>query len=184
MDELLFGRSIDPPLDENGERQALATAERLARESDPLIEASPRQRTLQTARAIAALTHAEVVTTNDLDEVDFGRWGGQPFFALAHDPQWHEWNAYRETATTPAGDSIPRIQARVARHLHRLLAAFPTRTIVLVTHAEIIRSTLLWVLRMPASAYDRIEVSPSSISTLLWRNGSFTVSTINERVLQ
>lgn len=184
MDELLFGRSIDPPLDDNGERQARATAERLARESDPLIEASPRQRTQQTARAIAAVTHAEVVTANDLDEVDFGRWGGQPFFALAHDPRWHEWNVHRESATTPAGDSIARVQTRVARHLHRLLAAFPSRTIVLVTHAEIIRSTLLWVLQLPASAYERIEISPSSISTLLWRNGSFTVSGINERALQ
>lgn len=181
MDDVLFGRIIDAPLDDFGEQQACAVAARLARETDLLIEASPRRRTQQTARTIAASTRAELLTAPDLDEIDFGHWSGQRFAALADDPNWRHWNERREHAITPAGDSITRVQSRIARHLHRLQAAYPGRTIALVTHAEVIRSTLLWILDMPANAYSRLEISPSSISTLLWRDGGFTVFGVNER---
>jgi broad specificity phosphatase PhoE len=181
MDDVLFGRIVDAPLDAGGERQAAAVAARLATEADLLIQASPRRRTQQTARAIADSTQAELLTAPDLDEIDFGRWSGQRFAALADDPHWCRWNEQRDVASTPAGDSIARVQSRIARHLHRLQAAFPNRTIALVTHGEVIRSTLLWILDLPASAYSRIEISPSSISTLLWRNGAFTVYSVNER---
>lgn len=183
MDDVLFGRVVDAPLDDHGERQAAVVAARLAGESSLLIEASPRRRTQQTARAIADSARATLLTAPDLDEIDFGRWSGQRFSTLADDPKWRDWNEKRDDACTPAGDSITRVQARVARHLHRLQAAYPSRTIALVTHAEVIRSTLLWILDMPASSYDRFEISPSSISTLLWRDGSFTVHSVNERSL-
>jgi broad specificity phosphatase PhoE len=181
MDELLFGRTIDVPLDANGERQAQMLAARLARETDLLIEASPRARTQQTARAIAATTRAELLTSIDIDELDFGRWSGQCFVSLAEDPQWQKWNERRDIAHTPSGESIGRVQSRIARHLHRLQAAFPNRTIALVTHAEVIRSALLWVLQMPANAYNRLEISPASITSLLWRDGEFKVHSVNER---
>jgi broad specificity phosphatase PhoE len=183
MDDVLFGRIVDAPLDAHGERQASVVAARLAREAGLLIQASPRRRTQQTARAIAACAHAELLTAPDLDEIDFGRWSGQRFATLATDPRWRDWNERRDRACTPAGDSIAHVQSRVARHLHRLQAAFPSRTIALVTHAEVIRATLLWILDMPASAYGRLEISPSSISTLLWRDGGFTVHSVNERAL-
>jgi broad specificity phosphatase PhoE len=181
MDELLFGRTIDVPLDANGERQAQMLAARLARETDLLIEASPRARTQQTAKTIAATTRAELLTSIDIDEIDFGSWSGRCFVALAEDPQWRKWNERRDIAHTPGGESISRVQSRIARHLHRLQAAFPNRTIAIVTHAEIIRSALLWVLQMPASAYDRLEISPASITALMWRNGGFKVLSVNER---
>jgi len=181
MDDVLFGRSIDAPLDEHGERQACAVAARLASEADLVIESSPRRRTQQTAHAIAAEARAQLVTASDLDELDYGDWSGQRFAALEEDWRWRTWNERRDCARTPAGDSIAQVQARIARHLHRLQAALPGRTIALVTHAEVIRSTLLWVLGMPANAYERLEISPASMSTLLWRNGGFTVYSVNER---
>jgi broad specificity phosphatase PhoE len=182
MDDVLFGRVVDAPLEAPGERQAAAVAARLAMEANLLIQASPRRRTQQTAQAIATSARADLLTAPDLDEIDFGRWSGQRFAALAEDPQWRKWNEQRDCASTPAGDSIAHVQSRTARHLHRLLAAFPNRTLALVTHAEVIRSTLLWILGMPATAYGRLEICPCSISTLLWRNGTFTVYSMNERV--
>ena len=184
MDDVLFGRVIDAPLDEHGEQQADAIAARLAREGELLIEASPRRRTQQTARAIAKSTHAELLTAPDLDEIDFGRWSGQRFAVLAEDPQWRKWNERRDVACTPAGDSITNVQARIARHLHRMQAAFPSRTIAIVTHAEVIRSALLWILEMPQKAYHKLEISPCSITTLCYRNGNYIVQSVNERTLQ
>jgi broad specificity phosphatase PhoE len=181
MDDLLFGRTLDVPLDANGEQQARMLAARLGRETDLLIEASPRTRTQQTAKAIAATTHAELLTSVDIDELDFGRWSGQRFLSLAEDPQWRKWNERRDIAHTPSGDSIGRVQSRIARHLHRLQAAFPNRTIAVVTHAEVIRSALLWILQMPANAYNRLEISPASITALTWRDGEFQVRCVNER---
>ncbi len=181
MDEVLFGRLIDAPLDAHGERQAGAVAQRLANETDVVVESSPRLRTQQTAQRIAEATHAQVLIAPDLDELDFGAWSGQRFDALENDPRWRLWNERRDVAQTPAGDSIQRVQSRIARHLHRLQAAFPARTIVLVTHAEVIRSTLLWILDMPTGHYVRLNISPASISRLEWRSGGFIVDSVNER---
>lgn len=180
MDEYLFGRLVDPLLDARGERQARATAARLAHEPAWMVASSPRRRTRQTAMAIAARSNAPLITAPDLDEIDFGHWSGQPFAALEHDSSWRAWNERRDRACTPAGDSIMRVQSRMARQLMRMQTDFSDRALALVTHAEVIRSTLLWVLGLPASAYVRFEISPSSLSTLVWRDGAFAIHGINE----
>jgi broad specificity phosphatase PhoE len=184
MDEVLFGRIVDAPLDENGLRQAEAMAVRLAGEGDLMIETSPRRRTQQTAQAIARQSQAPVLITGDVDEIDFGRWSGERFIALDADPHWRQWNEVREAAATPAGDSIAKVQSRVARHLRRMEAAFPNRTIAIVTHAEIIRATLMWILHIPVQAYSRLEISPCSLSSLTSRAGDYVVEGVNERIRQ
>src|SRR5688500_18433236 len=117
MDEMLLGRTVDSPLDARGMQQATTMARALSSHRELVIVASPRRRTQQTAAAIAALTDAEIVTSHDIDEVDFGEWSGRTFMQLADDPAWRRWNEQRSSARTPAGESIGDIQTRVLRHL-------------------------------------------------------------------
>ena len=182
MDDILFGRVVDSPLDVNGARQAAGLATRLALEADLCVDVSPRRRTLQTAHAIAAQARAEVRLAPDVDEIDFGHWSGTSFAQLANDAQWRRWNERRDVAVTPAGDSIANVQSRLASHLHRLQDTSAGRTVAIVTHAEVIRSALLWVLQLPATCYGKFEIAPASITSLCYRDGTYVVQAVNERV--
>lgn len=169
-ERMLLGRSVDAPLDARGRRQAHALAARMLRERPLRIHCSPRLRARQTACAIAMATDVVPEISPALDEIDFGNWEGRSFSELADDLQWQRWNADRESACTPAGESIAGVQKRVTRLLGALSCRFPNGTIVLVTHAEIVRSALLYALGAPADDYCHIDVAPAS-STVMHASG-------------
>lgn len=171
IDRQLLGRTVDAPLDAGGELEALALADRLRHERPLRLETSPRLRARQTAQAIAAATGLVPHVHAALDELDFGAWSGRRFDALANDPRWRLWNAERDRASTPAGATIADTQARLMRLLEALSRRFPGATLVLVTHAEIVRSALLHALRRPARDYGLVDVPPASTTSLYMRHG-------------
>jgi len=183
IDSTLLGRAIDAPLDAHGRAQALTLAARL-RELDPvLVEASPRLRTLETAQPIAHAVRCELRVSSALDELDFGRWAGQTFASLEADPTWQRWNAVRGSARTPAGETIAAVQVRVLRRIGELARAYDGgSTIVLVTHAEVIRAVLLHLRAMPADKFHRIEVGPASTTFVHATASGLRVDTPDERV--
>jgi broad specificity phosphatase PhoE len=181
MDEVLLGRTVDAPLAPIGVREAEAMACMLAPAPETLLVVSPRRRAQQTATALVTRSPCELVTACDIDELDFGHWSGQTFNELAADPAWRRWNEQRELATTPAGERIKDVQARVLRHLHRLREAFPGRPMILVTHAEVIRAALLYWLQAPVDAYQRLAISPASISRVSLSEWGPRIDGINQR---
>jgi broad specificity phosphatase PhoE len=182
MDSVLLGRSIDAPLDANGEVQARALAERLLPLDDLLLECSPRQRTRQTADAIALRRCAHVHAAQAMDESDFGSWSGRTFEELAGDPAWRRWNEQRSAACTPAGENIEQVQARAMAHLRQLQQDFVASTVAIVTHAEIVRSLVLHAMNAPIDDYHRIEISPASLTTFSMDGPELRLTTLNERV--
>lgn len=181
MDEMLLGRTVDAPLAEIGLREAEAMARALQPCQETLIVASPRRRAQQTAKAIAARCQGELVTSVAIDELDFGHWSGRTFGELAHDPAWRRWNEQRDQAATPAGERIKDVQARVLDHLHGLRQSFPGRPLVLVTHAEVIRAALLHWLQAPIEAYQRLAISPASMSRVSLSDWGPRIDGINLR---
>ena len=166
MDTVLLGRSVDPPLDYQGEGQARVVARRLMVFPNLVIETSPRRRARHTAGIIAASRDMPVRVVPQLDEIDFGSWSGQSFEALAADPHWRRWNRYRAVARTPAGESIADVQERALSHFRRLLQTFDDEVIAIVTHAEVIRSIILLALQAPIEDYHRFEIGPASLTRL------------------
>jgi broad specificity phosphatase PhoE len=178
-DSVLLGRAVDAPLDERGRRQAAKLASWFDERMNLAVEASPRRRTQETAAAIADQVGASVSVAPALDEVDFGRWAGASFAELAHDGQWRAWNERRGIARTPAGDSMGAVQKRVLEYLHVLRERQPARTLVLVTHAEVIRAVLMHCLSAPLDEYWRHDIAPASCTTLSVRGAAFCVERVN-----
>jgi broad specificity phosphatase PhoE len=177
----LLGRSSGASLGEAGRRQAARLGERMRAERFDLIHSSPRERTVETAWAIARACGAAPVETHEaLDEVDFGSWSGADFAALSDDPQWRRWNERRSLARAPGGESMLEAQGRIMRHLERLSAALPERAIVLVSHAEMIRAALAYCLGASLDAWRTLEISPASISRLAISESGATVLSLNE----
>jgi broad specificity phosphatase PhoE len=183
MDEVLFGRVVDSPLDEHGQRQAETLAERLTRRLRlEFIAVSPRLRTQQTGAKIAERTGCASETNAAFDEVDFGRWSSLKFAELQSDPAWREWNADRNTARTPAGDTITAVQDRAMNEMQALRVRFPLGPIAIVSHSEVIRSIVLRCLNLPASHYHRLRIDPASVSCLEMHDDFIRLESLNERL--
>jgi broad specificity phosphatase PhoE len=183
MDEVLFGRVVDSPLDEQGRRQAETLAERLhTRLRLEFVAVSPRLRTRQTGAQIAEHAGCAFETNAAFDEVDFGRWSSLSFEALQSDPAWREWNANRNTARTPAGDTITAVQDRAMNEMQTLRTRLPRGPIAIVSHSEVIRSIVLRCLDLPANHYDRFRIDPASVTCLEMDDEFVRLESVNERL--
>ncbi len=179
---MLAGRMPGVSLTDKGHAQAERLAERLEREGVTAVHASPQHRTLETARPIAQRCGVTIEVIDALDEVDFGSWSGKSFEALESEPDWRSWNAERDSAATPAGETMAGLTARVTGHIARCLSTGAGGRFVLVSHAEPIRSAILHYLSLPANAYARIDIDPASISQLVFADGRMRIAGLNERV--
>lgn len=183
MESVLLGRSIDEPLDLRGEGQARALAKRFMAFPELTVESSPRRRARHTAGIIAAMRETVVRIAPQMDEIDFGIWSGRSFAALADDPHWVRWNRYRAVTRTPAGDCIRDVQERAMTHFRKLHQTVGDGTVVIVTHAEVIRAVVLLALQAPIENYRRLDVSPASLTMLSLDGAQLRLDKINERAV-
>lgn len=178
----LAGRLPGIRLGEAGRAQAARLGRRMREESVSAVHASPRERTVETAAAIAdACGIAEVHTESALDEIDFGSWSGRTFDDLNGDPEWRRWNEVRSLAATPAGETALDVQARVVGLIRRLHAAGPGASRVLVSHADVIKAAVSFHLGLAFDAWPRFDIAPASITTLVVEDWSARVTGLNER---
>ena len=175
------GRTPGIGLSPRGRSEAAAVAARLAGEKIEAIYASPLDRTRETAEIIAGRLELPVVTREDLIELDFGEWTGLTFAQVRADKRWDLWRSCRSIATIPGGESWRQVQDRVVNALFDLRRGHPDGTVVVVSHGDVIRAALLFVLGMPLDLYNRIEVGTASISTVRIDDAGIRVPAVNER---
>lgn len=182
VESILCGRIPGVTLGEKGQAQAQALAERFAGEDIAYICTSPLERAVETAAPIAARLGTPAEPCDDISEIDFGSWSGLSFEELLGDPRWHSWNRNRGTSCPPGGESMQEAQLRIVRALERLRSLHPERSVILVSHSDVIKAALLYHLGMPLDAYTRIEISPASISTVVIGDWGAKVLRMNDVV--
>jgi probable phosphoglycerate mutase len=170
VDRVLVGRGEGVHLSDTGRREAGALCRRLKRFDIAKIQSSPRERAVETAAPVARERGLEIEICLALDELDFGLWTGCTFEGLNRDPRWLRWNRERSRSWPPGGESMQRVQERIVSHLQKLHQIHPSKCIVLVTHAEIIRAAILHVMNLPLEQWSRIEVPLASITRLQMRS--------------
>jgi probable phosphomutase (TIGR03848 family) len=180
LGRILCGRMAGVCLSEEGLQEAETVGRRLAAQQLAAVYSSPLERARQTAEPIAARQGLEVEVEPDLNEIDFGAWTGKPFDELHADPRWPVWNSARGTASPPGGESMAQCQARLVRLLDRLQAQHADQHVALVSHSDVIKAAIAHVLGLPLDHYDRFEISPASISTVVLGDWGAKVHTLNE----
>jgi len=162
----------------------MALAERLSTRNHGLrvsaVRSSPLERALETAEPIAARLGAPLKVSGALAEIDFGEWTGRSFADLQREPCWHVWNADRETARPPAGEGMKDAQARIVSEIEVLRQTEREKTIVLVSHCDVIKAALIHHLGLTLDAYSRFDIDPASISTLVVGEWGAKVLRLNE----
>jgi probable phosphoglycerate mutase len=160
----------DPALSDTGRAQAHAASEYLSRIGGvDAIVVSPMRRTRQTAEIVAAGLGLEPIVDDGWREVSFGDWDGHTFAEIQQ--KWPDaMNAWLEsTAVAPPGGESFDLCARRARSARDgLLAKYPGKTVVVVTHVTPIKLMVRAVLQAPMSSLFRMELRPATLTEIHW----------------
>jgi probable phosphoglycerate mutase len=181
IDRVLVGRMEGVALSQEGRRQARTLIRKFGTRRVTNLYTSPRQRARETAEIIAEALGLTPEVTTRLDEINFGNWTGRTFRELDADPAWRSWNEVRAWARPPGGETMAEAQARALRYISEVHRARPGSTIVMVTHAEIIRAVVLHCLAWPLDAWRGVEIAPASVTTLDIRPSGSALVSLDQR---
>jgi len=177
----LAGWTPDVHLNDEGKAQAEALGARLADVPIKHLYSSPLERTLETAEAIRQHhAHLEIHLSYELGEVRYGDWEGMKISALVRRKMWSVVQEYPSRAYFPNGETMRGVQVRAVDEIERLVAAHPRDLVAVVTHADIIKMALAHYLGMHLDNFQRIAISPASISTLVLGHSRPFVATMND----
>ncbi|MEV0792008.1 bifunctional RNase H/acid phosphatase [Kribbella sp. NPDC050459] len=160
----------NPGLSDTGRAQALAAAEYLARIGgvDALV-VSPMRRTRETAQAVADKLGLEAIVDEGWREVAFGDWDGHTFAEIQQ--KWPDaMNAWLDSTAVapPGGESFDTCARRARSARDGLLARYPGKTVVVVTHVTPIKLMVRSVLQAPMSSLFRMELRPATLTEIHW----------------
>ena len=176
----LPGRAPGLHLSPAGQRQAAAAARRIGRlRAVAAIYASPLERTQETAAPIAAATGLEVQPHPGLLECEFGQWTGCQLKELARRPEWRQVQHSPSSFRFPEGESFAEAQLRICTTLAELVAAHPGSTVVAVSHADPIKAAVAAAIGTHLDLFQRIVISPCSVTTIAYGPGGPVVLNVN-----
>jgi len=176
----LPGRARGLHLADAGHRQAEAVAARIA--ELPRVDAvysSPLERARETAQPIARARGLRVQVERGLLECDFGDWTGGELKQLAKLPEWRVVQRYPSGFRFPGGESFSEMQQRIVATAQALAARHEGGVVVAVSHADPIKAALAHALGTHLDLFQRIVVSPCSVSAVSYSAGGPIVLTVN-----
>lgn len=169
---MLAGHTPALHLDERGEKQAAAVAERLLPVPLAGIVSSPLDRCLDTAGHIAAGRGpggaAQSIEVDErVVEVRYGDWTGRELKTLAKEPLWKVVQAHPSAAVFPGGEGLATVAARAVAAVRDWNARLgPDATYLICSHGDVIKAILADALGMHLDAFQRIQVDPCSVSVV------------------
>ncbi|MBE2220354.1 MAG: MSMEG_4193 family putative phosphomutase [Anaerolineae bacterium] len=168
-------------LNENGRSQAKDAAKRLAKLPIKSIYSSPVTRCLETAEYIAKSHKLNIIELADVGEVHYGDWEGKKIKKLATKPEWHSVQYYPSRFQFPNGEALRDVQFRAVHAIETVSGKHEDDIIVIVSHADLIKLVLAHYLGVHIDLFQRIVISPASVSVLaLMNNGVVRVVRVND----
>ena len=160
----LCGREPGVHLNDAGRGQAEQLAERLAGMPIAALYCGPLERARETAEPLGRRLGLTTRVAPGFDEVDFGGWTGRTFAELGAQPHWRRFNTFRSHTAPPGGELMIEVQVRAIRQLHGIRDRRPGELVAVVSHADVIKATLAHCLGVHLDLFQRIEISPASVS--------------------
>ena len=157
----------NPPLTEEGLSQASALANEIAKFAPEILIASPLKRTTQTAEVIAATLDLRIIFDEAWFECAFGSWDGLSIDEVAQKfpIEYKTWLSSSSYAP-PGGESYDALGWRVDEAMDKLVAKYPNKRIVVVTHNGVIKEAVRLATGGSPESIFHIDVSPCSITSI------------------
>jgi len=181
--EQRYQGKTDIPLDETGQRQAEALAQRFAGQRVDAIYSSDLQRAHQTAAAIAQATGVPVIPDQRLRETSFGLWEGLTYPEIQE--RWPQelaaWQDNPLVSLPPQGENLTQLTQRVAGAVRDVEQKHSRQVVVIVSHGGVVRAIICHALSLPSQVFWRIEVGAASVSELHFYGDTTTIALLNDR---
>lgn len=161
---------LDVPLDERGWAEAEAAGRWLAthcRERPAALISSPVLRACQTADAIAAAFDPALELHLDpaIGETHLTEWQGRLVADIeANEPTWPEFFRAPADYRYPGGETNRELQRRVVAAVEAIRRSYLAGMVILVTHADPIRSLIAHFLGLDVALFYRLRVETGSVS--------------------
>ncbi len=180
----LAGRLPEVHLNKKGQAQAQAMAEALAGKLKGVpikkLYSSPLERTMETAAPIAAALGCEVIPDENLIEINIGDWQDRTLKSLHRLKVWRQVQSTPSLFRFPGGETFAEAQNRICNEINRLaFGADPKEILILVTHADPIKLAVAYYLGMPLDCFQRVGVSPGSLTSVFVSEGGSGVFSLN-----
>jgi broad specificity phosphatase PhoE len=172
----------DIPLSETGRTQAAATAHYLSGilEGPSVVYSSDLSRASETAAAIAREFSLEPVRTPLLREANIGIWNG---LEISESFQRHGdmINRWRNDPwiELPNTESLGQLQSRSVGFMNYLKRNYPLQTVIVVSHALLIKSIICYILGMPLQNNYNFHIDNCSVSSVRFQEDKWRVIELN-----
>lgn len=177
------GRKPGIHLNQRGQAQAQALAERLSGLRIEAVLAGPLERARETAEPLTSRLNLTLEIAPEFDEIDLGDWTGCTFTELEQMTAWQQWNAFRSSTTPPGGESMLQAQTRAVGKILQLQQQRARASFAIFSHGDVIRATLVHFLGLHLDFYARFQIDPASISVFDLEEQSVLISTLNSKLL-
>lgn len=162
------GGASDPPLDSIGREQARALATRLGGGEVEQVFASPLQRALETARALA-----EPTPIAELRELDQGELEGRDIAStIPHYAEFFRaWRRDPSEVAVPGGETMGQLADRMVLGMQRVVAVHERdrgRVVAVVSHQMAQAAFLCRALDLPLARWHEFELGNARAHALAW----------------
>lgn len=178
-------------LNEEGRNQAEALGQYLKSRPITALYSSQLERAIETAWRLAKIHQLPIHIDNDLADTDTGEYTGRVIKELSEQEAskaiWKQIVEKPSLGQLPGGESLLGMQQRVVAALQRIIERYPDpkptpaegatpdaksappapAIIAVVMHADPIKAALAHFLGMPFDYFQRVGVSPASVSTIV-----------------
>lgn len=126
----------DPPLNEEGLRQARSLARRLRRRGLEVLYTSPLLRAKTTADIVSGVLHLPVRVDARLMEINLGQWQGRLATDIAREePElFRQWHMEPWAVLPPEGESLAQVRERVYAAADEILTRHRGQCVGIVSH--------------------------------------------------
>ena len=167
-------------LSDEGRAQVAGLVERMRPVALDVVYSSPLERCVQTAKPVASSKGLRVRVRDTLGEVHYGDWTGRRLRTLAKTKLWRRIMARPSTVRFPGGETILETQIRAVSALDALAEQHPNRSVAVFTHADVIRVVLAHYAGVHLDLYQRLTVSPVSVTALWLGQGGPRILKVND----
>jgi len=173
---------LDPPLSNEGRRQAALLGARLAGHKFSGFYASDLKRAFETAEVVGAAVGLQPEPMEALREIYLGEWEGLSTEEIAdrYPDAWARWGAAPDWDLVPGGEGAAAFDARVAAVLEEILRRHQHGDALVVTHGGVIQIALHRIVGRPPQGIFPFRIQNASISLIEKRDGRTIVGGVND----
>jgi len=156
-------------LDERGQKQAEAVAERLRPVPFDAVVSSPLDRCLDTSAAVLAGRDLPLTVDERLGECRYGDWTGRPIKELVKDPLWKVVQNHPSAVVFPGpeGEALRDTQGRAVAAVRDWNFRLGDHAIWMAcSHGDVIKAIVADAMGLHLDQFQRIVIDPCSVTVL------------------